>query len=137
MSDTLAADRTMIADLLARYGRAADSHDPPAVAALFADDGVFDNSAQPPLNGRAAIEEFFTAWISSTDPASRSGLHFFGPPLIDVDGDSATATCMMQYLDRTEAGGRTITYLARYDDELVRRDGRWSFARRSVVPLVD
>jgi hypothetical protein len=36
MTETLAADRVAIADLLSRYGQAADGRDTPSVAALFA-----------------------------------------------------------------------------------------------------
>ena len=132
MTDMLAADRVAIADLLARYGQAADSQDTASVVALFAEDGVFNGAGMPELGGRAAILDFFTHFHRS--PEAASGLHFFAPPVIAVEGHTATASCLMLYVAPTESGPG-VAGLMRYDDELVRHEGQWLFGRRKVSLL--
>jgi uncharacterized protein (TIGR02246 family) len=135
MTETLAADRVAIADLLSRYWQAADGRDTPSVAALFAEDGVFAGVGMPELKGRAAILDFFMQFHRS--PAASAALHFFAPPAIDVDGDTAAASCLMLYVAPTDSGSYGVAGLMRYDDELVRHQGRWLFGRRNVSPIGD
>jgi hypothetical protein len=53
------------------------------------------------------------------------------PAVISVQGDKATARCMIRecgkFADRDEA----LEILGRYDDELIRTDKGWKFARRA------
>jgi len=133
MTDTEVADRAAIADLLSRYWLAADGQDTHGVASLFADDGVFVGSGLPVLEGRAAIEEFFGTYHQG--PHATTAMHFFAPPRIAVDGDEATVSCYMLLLAASADGPPAVGGLMRYDDELVRRGGRWWFARRTVAPV--
>jgi uncharacterized protein (TIGR02246 family) len=132
MTETQTADRAAIADLLSSYWLAADGQDTHGVASLFAEDGVFDGAGLPVLEGRAAIEEFFTTYHQG--PHATTAMHFFAPPRIVVDGDGATVACYMLLLAASAEGPPALGGLMRYDDELVRRDGRWLFARRAVAP---
>jgi ketosteroid isomerase-like protein len=122
-------DRHEIADLAARYQRLCDggwdgpSHaDPDALADLFTEDAVYSVSKpEPPRRGRQEIREKF-ATLQRTKPWI---VHYLANPLIEVDGDSATAEFkgIVQYLDGTMQW-RYGTYQGRF----VRTGSGWRFS---------
>jgi hypothetical protein len=63
-------------------------------------------------------------------------MHLTGNPVIEVDGDVATAETDMVTLVRGDDGRSKITLLARYRDRLHRgTDGRWRLRSRTGVSL--
>ncbi|MQY08317.1 nuclear transport factor 2 family protein [Actinomadura macrotermitis] len=59
-------DHVHMKNVLRRYVELFNAGDPAAVADLYADDAVIEDPVgKPPVTGRAAIEEFYTAAMSS------------------------------------------------------------------------
>ncbi|WP_167102746.1 nuclear transport factor 2 family protein [Mycobacterium sp. DL592] len=96
-------DESAIARIIASYGPLVDAGEAQAVAALWTEDGSYDVGDWN-MSGRAEI-------IAMVQSGAHQGLmargacHFFGPPVITVDGDEATAVCQSIILVRREAGG--------------------------------
>jgi 3-phenylpropionate/cinnamic acid dioxygenase small subunit len=65
------------------------------------------------------------------DPARRR--HVVGLPLIQIDGERATATSHFS-LFRTLPDGQSSLYMVGcYEDRLVKRDGAWRYAAHKVI----
>ena len=110
-------DRSAIRELLTGYALALDAGDVDACVKLFATDGeflVYGNT----FAGHEGMTKMFR-------DAPR-GLHLTGVSHIDVRGDTATARSQVLFV---RAGSLQLRP-ALYDDELVRREGRWRFRRR-------
>jgi hypothetical protein len=83
------ADRLEIQDLIARYGQAVDRRDWDALDRLFTPDGRIDYTAMGGIAGDVAtIKE----WLAETMPIFVRTQHMFGLPVIELEGDRATAT---------------------------------------------
>jgi uncharacterized protein (TIGR02246 family) len=113
----LTHDDAGIRELLAGYALALDAGDFEECVQLFAPDGEFLVYGKT-FAGRDAIAGMFR-------DAAR-GLHLTGSARIEVDGQRATARSQVLFV---RAGDLQLRP-ALYDDELIRVDGRWRFARR-------
>lgn len=127
-------DRLAIARLMASYGPAADSGSAQAVADIWTEDGRYDA-------GVVAFENASEiATMVSTDPHQRfiavGAAHIVSPPLIEIRGDRATATCYQQVVFRDEAsdGYRTWRVSANRWEWLRTPDG-WRVTARWNRPL--
>jgi len=123
-------DREAIHGLFMRYRQCLDEKDFSGYASLFAEDGEFV-AAVGTAKGRAGIEEFVDGMRGSLLTAvAGNDLHIVVNPEISVDGDRATARSTWIYLVRADDDGPTLSKVGHYEDELVREDGEWRFARR-------
>ena len=104
-----------IRDLLARYALALDAHDIAGGLAMFTENAEFVAYGRT-YSGRAGIGAMF-------DEAPR-GLHLLGATSIEIDNDTATARSQVLFVNDSELRP------GHYEDELVRRDGRWLIHRR-------
>ena len=131
-----------IRELIERSVRHVDDQDSAALAALFEEDGVLQ-LAGTVFAGRDAILGMFRAAEAPrawTEPGrllvQPGGMHLTGNPVIEVDGDDATAETDMVTLLRGEDGRAKITLLARYRDRLRRADdGSWRLRSRTGVSI--
>ncbi len=116
------ADIEDIKQLKARYAAACDDdYNPDKLAALFAEDAIWDGSILGYAKGRVAIHEFFSA-SSSLVPFA---VHQITTPLIEIDGDTATG---QWYLWQPMVfQGAALWLSAIYNDEYVRQDGKWLY----------
>jgi uncharacterized protein (TIGR02246 family) len=125
--------------LLMEYRRALDEKDFRAYSQLFARHGVFTAGtmrATGPDEILALVEGMLGTLLTE-----RAGddFHLVANVAIDVDGDNAIATSTWAYVLRAEDDTPQLAKLGRYQDELVREDGRWRFQLRhapSDVPAV-
>jgi len=122
-------DLEEIRALLMEYRRALDEKDFRAYAALFARDGVFSAGtmkATGPDEIYALVEGMLGTLLTE-----RSGddFHLVANIAIELDGDRATSSSTWAYVLR-EGDTPVLTKLGRYEDELVREDGRWRFQHR-------
>jgi uncharacterized protein (TIGR02246 family) len=117
-----------IRDVLATYPMAFDDRDWDTWEALWTDDVVFVIDGTP-IEGLAALKEFTIGCL----PDDYTSKHFCGPSLIKVapDGLSAQARTDVVWI----AANHDNQIVARYEDELVKRDGRWLIRRRNEVPI--
>jgi hypothetical protein len=113
-------DRTVeseaIRDLLAAYALALDVDDLDGCLELFTGDGEFQVYGK--TLSRERIRTMFTR--------APRGMHMTGAALIDAHDDTATARSQVLFVDSSTHQLRP----ALYDDELLKVDGRWRFARR-------
>jgi uncharacterized protein (TIGR02246 family) len=109
------------------YGHHLDRGDLEAYAELFDEDGEVLLGPMGRARGRAQIRELMGRATASS--AGRSW-HLVTNPIIELDGDRATAEVMWTVVVRGEGGTAVLGMLGRHRDVLVRRDGRWLFQRR-------
>lgn len=121
-------DRLAIRELLDSYADAVNRIDADDWAATWAEDSVWSLPDYPEIGeikGRAAIR---AAWVEAMK--HYPGIVFVSTPgAIVVDGDRAT---VRSYTSEVyDAEGVTKRDRGRYEDEVVKVDGEWLFARRS------
>jgi uncharacterized protein (TIGR02246 family) len=126
---TVGEDEDQIRRTLSEYSQQCDDGRFAEWSELFTEDARFIVSGQV-TQGRDSIRTLMTAMM----PAERRGQHVTSNSLIDVDGDSATATTDYLFVRRT-ADGPAIVATGRYHDRLGRDGGRWRFRERSITML--
>lgn len=120
------ADRLAIRDLHAAYADAASRIDKQQWLDCWTSDAVWVTQTGE-VRGHAALSQAWDRLFSTMD-----ALAFFAMTgAIAVNGDAATARCHVREIARIN--GEVMKFSARYDDELVRQDGRWRFSRRTYV----
>lgn len=140
-------DKLAILELIASHPPSADTGAADYTRGVYKDDGVFDRG--PSLDGARGAEAI-AAFIQRPEHevAIRGGLaHFAGLPLIDLRGDAAIVTSYLLILNLDAKGeprelpnhGVSLGYrihravVNRW--ELERTDGRWTIARRTLLPV--
>jgi len=123
-------DREAIHALFMRYRQCLDEKDFSGYARLFAESGEFVAAAGT-ATGRAAIQELVDGMRGNLLTAvAGDDLHIVVNPDIHVADDHATARSTWIYLTRGDDGEPTVAKVGHYEDELIREDGEWRFARR-------
>jgi len=123
-------DRAAIERLLLEYGRALDARDFKAYSQLFARDGVWQGGMGT-VQGPAAIQAFMEKAIPG--PNAAHNYHILSNFVIDVDnvkGDTATAWSRWMFMVPGPNNTAVVSQSGRYEDTLVREDGKWKFKRR-------
>ena len=134
-----ADDRAEIENLMARYLFALDFRDASAYAATFTEDGVLD-FASGVITGRKALGEFVNTLGDNASQAVREASalmarsrHNVTNIAIDVNGDHAKARAYWTSVRIGDDGkGVEVISYGHYEDELVRQNGKWLFAKRKV-----
>jgi len=125
-------DLEEIRRLLEEYARCLDAGEHAAYAELFTVDGEL-HAQLGVAKGRGAIRELLDARLKGDGGPRRTAFHQIGNPTIDVDDDRATSRVMWLYVTHDDAGYPLTLQVGHYDDVLVRDDGRWRFARRTIT----
>lgn len=128
-------DRAAIHHLLVDYGRTLDARDFDGFAKLFARDGVYvaGGGGGSELSGTEAGEAMRRTFAENSLGFAEPNYHVFFNETVDFAGpDRATASSQSMYMVPGEDGAPRAAMMAQYEDELVREDGRWKFARRVV-----
>ena len=120
-------DRAAIERVLVEYGRTLDARDFKAYSELFAKDGVW-SGGMGTIQGPAAIQAFMEKAIPG--PNTAHNFHVLSNFAIDVNGDTATAWSRWTFMVPGPNSTAVAAQSGRYDDTLVREDGRWKFKRR-------
>lgn len=139
------ADKLAIREVIERYMRYNDNGDFDAIAALFDEDATFQVFGNV-LVGRPAIHAFFTRIFTTTLtqwPADGSlflqprSVHISSNPIIEVDGDQATAETDFQVVGRDDDGHVVVTLVGRYRDRFRRAggDAPWLIECRTGVSV--
>lgn len=143
-ADTLRtlADRAEIEELVARYVHALDTLDADAYASVFTEDAVYETPVAV-YEGRAAIRAIVTDLQQSRARAEAAGetpvalYHVMSNSSIElVDADEARHISYAQTVRAAENGQFVVGFMGRYEDEIVKRDGRWQIHRRKLVSFV-
>ncbi|MFB0613592.1 nuclear transport factor 2 family protein [Aurantiacibacter poecillastricola] len=132
-----AEDDLAIRRLLVDYSRAQDARDFSAFAALFAEQGEWVNGDLV-YRGPDAILDMLVSVYGEPEPGfvNRESLHITSNIEVDVDGDRANAHSRHLLIMRGPNGEPTPALAGRYEDELIREDGRWKFLRRVDYPVM-
>jgi hypothetical protein len=112
-----AEDLEAITTLLAAYCIRMDRRDAEGWADLFTDDGQFF------AFGRSFDARDGLVKLARSSPG---GVHLVGPPLVEVDGEQATAQQNFIFVEQVEHEMR----IGFYDDVLVRTAAGWRFRTR-------
>ncbi len=97
---------------------------------LFTDDGVFDAGQAGVQKGKHALRAFLkNIRLTNGSPMVK---HCVMNEVIKVNGNEATAKSYI-VLVRSKGEGALVNGLAgRYEDQLVKQEGRWLFKNRKV-----
>ena len=130
------ADRIAIEDMVTRYyGNFGKQDAADDFGAFYTEDAVFDVNGIV-STGREAIEAFYTDTGDDEEaPAAQGTFHMMiSNPVIDVNGDTATAQFMWTGVMNTGIDGRPQLWeQGREYDLLVRQDGQWRIKKRTVI----
>ncbi|MGI8755513.1 MAG: nuclear transport factor 2 family protein, partial [Acidimicrobiales bacterium] len=125
-------DELAIRDVILSYGPAADTGRAEVAASAWSEDGTYDwDASAPPFGGRDDIAAMLRS--DAHQHLLDTGVaHVAGPPLVELDGDHATAlgyTMVMRRDPETRRFSLWRVSAARW--ELERRDGSWQVRRRT------
>jgi hypothetical protein len=129
-----ASDVVEIEQVLYRYCFVLDSGTPEEVAALFSETAVLMPlyTAEEPVKGREAILQWYADYQKNTRAAAQHLRHIVTNPMVDVQGDQATAKCYLSADSVSKATGKLHGSAGFYQDKLVREGGRWLFTERQI-----
>jgi uncharacterized protein (TIGR02246 family) len=135
-------DRAEIDALVARYVTALDTLDADAYAGVFAEDAVFELPGAV-HRGRAAIRKIVTDLQEARARNDAAGTpsprlyHVMSNTSIEiVDATNARHQSYAQTVRAAENGQFVVGFMGRYEDVLVKRDGRWLIQSRKLVSFV-
>ncbi len=127
-------DEAAIQSTLYAYGSALDYGDREQFLRCFTPDA--DYYVDMRISGPGAMEfhghDQLTAYFDDhTHAPAAWHKHITANPAVTVDDDTATATSYFIRVDAgTEAGSATVLASGRYQDQLVREQGRWRIRSR-------
>lgn len=127
---TVGEDQHEISRTLGTYCQRCDDGDFDALVDLFTEDARLAFEQQV-AEGHDAIRTL----MEKVQPAEARGKHITSNSLVDIDGDTATATTDYLFV-RPGAGGLSVVASGRYYDSLVRQGERWRFSERMVTIVV-
>lgn len=126
-------DERAIARIVASYGPLVDAGEADRAAGLWTVDGTYDVGDWF-MNGRDEV----AAMVRSDEHQgliARGCCHFFGPPVVTVDGDDAIAVCESTLLVRRDAGGYTVARAGVHLLRLRRESAGWRIVSRTARQL--
>jgi hypothetical protein len=135
-------DKAAIEALVVRYVTALDTLDADAYAGVFADDAEFDVTGTV-YRGREAIRKIVTDLQASRARNEAAGApspklyHVMSNTSIElIDATHARHQSYAQTVRAGEGGQFVVGFMGRYEDVLVKRDGRWLIQSRKLVSFV-
>lgn len=140
--DSVLQDRAEIEELVVRYVTALDTLDADTYADVFTEDAVYEVPGAV-HEGRAAIRKIVTDLQAGRARAAAEGrepaalYHVMSNTSIEiVDDDEARHTSYAQTVRAAENGQFVVGFMGRYEDVIVKRDGRWQILSRKLVSFV-
>lgn len=133
-------DRTLIRELMDRYGTVHDVGTPDEYADLFTADGEISSGGRVMVKGREALKaqavrdhERYT----ETDAQGRKSSimrHLISNAQITITGaDTAEGTCYVTTVVRKGNVGPAILSISRYVDRYVKANGEWRIKHRQIL----
>ena len=129
--DSSLSEREQVANLLAKYCFVTDRGSAEEMAALFWDDAsvTFGENVN---SGIDAVRAGFAAWIAKMRDPVEGLRHVLHTPLIEIDGDAATAEAYYDADGHSRRRGKRIHLRGLYRDRLERRNGEWRFLAKEI-----
>jgi SnoaL-like domain len=141
MSSTYTADRLMIEDVLVRYATAHNTTEPALYREVFTKDAkIMTTDGFVVLDGLDAILKSVETDKERFNPQYKAGETHYGTMrhiitnvVVTIKGNTAKTTCyLLNTAMNTTAGKPEILGMGRYEDELVKLDGRWLISKRAM-----
>lgn len=131
----MSTDIVEIEQLLYAYCHAVDRGTPTDVAALFHQEATLvpTYEGEATYQGREAILGWYTRYGQATGGAVTNLRHKISCPWVRVDGSNATAVCYLDADSVSKDQGNVQLSQGRYEDKLVKHDGRWLFMERAII----
>jgi uncharacterized protein (TIGR02246 family) len=136
-------DRAEIETLVTSYVKGLDTLDADLYAGVFAEDAVFELPGGVVHRGRAAIRKIVSdlqdsrARNQAAGTPSPSLYHVMSNTSIEIiDDKNARHQSYAQTVRAAEGGQFIVGFMGRYEDVLVKRDGRWYIQSRKLVSFV-
>lgn len=139
---TWVADRLMIEDLMTRYAVAHNITEPEMYHDVFTEDAqIVRPDGAVVLDGLeeilASVETDIIRFNPDYEPGKRTfGVmrHIITNVEIEIHGDTATGSCYLLNTGFNETTQKPeIIAMGRYEDEYVKRNGRWLISRRTLI----
>ena len=124
-------DKFAIEELIARYNHSIDGGDYETWVDCWSEDGVMDGIGKY-LVGIEAIREFANAYEQNHRSRIAGLRHFTVNIISEINGDEATSRSYLQ-LVRTGTKGVQIIFTGRYEDVLIKQEGKWRFRGRKFI----
>ena len=120
--------------LLSRYCFALDGGKLEELGSLFHRDAAFSVSFESGQKhtGRDTIQAWYNRFFEQRPGQYRHMRHKIFAPLLTVTGDTATASTYFD-ADSVEEDGNVRVVSGRYDDVLVKEQGKWFFKDRTIT----
>lgn len=128
MGQLTADDRFAIHELLAQYSRVIDTGRWEEFHTLFTPDGRLEFGPMGTFEGVEGLQRF-AGMIRSVGNFMR---HYVTNVTLSGDGERARGACYLLALTGPDAGKLTPS-TGFYEDELVKRDGRWLLRARRIL----
>ena len=122
-------DKDAVWRLLMEYRKHLDARDFKAYSSLFTDDGMWAGDLGKAV-GPAEIEDLLVRTLEVYESDLTRTYHVVSNPVIDVDGDRATAYTNWTFVTRDQNDMPVWQMLGHYIDEIVRTPDGWKFRRR-------
>ena len=135
-------DIVEIEQLLNRYCHAVDRGTVSDIMEVFHEDAVLLVAAHTRGNGGIRAESFkgkeaVRGWYENYDKTARdrtrSLRHTISTPMIHVDQNMATSVCYLDADGIDSDSGTAFQVLGRYEDKLIKDEGRWWIAERAII----
>ncbi|HEX3510244.1 MAG TPA: nuclear transport factor 2 family protein [Solirubrobacteraceae bacterium] len=131
-----AADRLAIRELIDAYAHCADRRDAEGQKALFSEDthfvvymGGVGTEPTEDLHGRPALDPVFAA-LKQYEVT----MHFNGQSTVDLDGHRAAGEvyCIAHHVFAADGARKIMVAYLRYLDTYAKQGGTWQFAERNL-----
>jgi hypothetical protein len=126
-------DRAALKSLVDNFSVLADRKDVASQVLLFTEDATVESYSEgkkgSSFTGREAIGKAFAAYLALFDTV----YHINGQQTVEIKGDRATGVSYCQVILIGTEGGKRIKNSSGviYNDEYVRREGKWLIAKRT------
>ena len=126
-------DELAIRQLAAAYADACNRMSAEDMASVYAPDGelIALQFSDQPMKGRDKLRRIFTNLLAQRDFI----FYVLFSGVVNIDGDTATARWWVSELRQVSGDDKIICMLACFQDEVVRLEEGWRFARRTVKPM--
>ena len=125
-------DKAEIQEVISRYSYAASVRDYEAVGAVFAPEAtweLFGHSEYKFKFGPPNLLEELKKILVISDVLTQMN----SPAIIEVNGDTATASSLINESGEMRASNQYVVMFGRYNDKLKKINGKWLFTAREFT----
>jgi uncharacterized protein (TIGR02246 family) len=106
-----------------------DAHNPDRIASIFTEDAVWEGKGVAIARGHAQIRRLFEDFARKVSFSQHNVFN----PRIHVDGDEAHGSWYLLGPFTFREGNRALWVAVRYEEDYVKRDGKWKIKRMSGI----